>query len=240
MADKWTREKITELARTSNANYAANKTRSGLGSWEWLRNYRRLLKFNLEMAVDLDRKDEIARARLRIRRLNVEGIAMIHEPFHLSNEARDRNAYLEKQDSGTLTWCVDRGKAASAGASAKEAATSEPSRYRSRSRSRKQVRLEPAREPVRLLQAPTSSTEPASASVRLTPAPTPVRLTAAPVRLKPVLPHRRRSTSHSGARNREAFLSEKQSCPLRARRHREIACSTQKFCFRPATGSPKG
>jgi hypothetical protein len=74
----------------------------------------------------------------------------------------------------------------------------------------------------------------------LTPAPTPVRLTAAPVRLMPVIPHRRRSTSHSGARNREAFLSEKQSCPLRARRHREIACSTQKFCFRPATGSPKG
>ena len=232
MADKWTREKITELARTSNANYAGNKTRPGLGSWEWLRNYRRLLKFNLEMAVELDRKDEIARARLRIRRLNVEGTAMIHEPFHLSNEARDQNSDIEKQDSGTLTWCVDRGKAASAGASAREAATSEPSRYRSRSRSRKQVRLEPAREPVRLLQAPTSITEPASASVRLTPAPTPVRLTAAPVRCW--------STSRSGARNREAFLSEKQSCPLRARRHREIACSTQKFCFRPATGSPKG
>jgi hypothetical protein len=163
------------------------------GSWRWLLSHRRLLKFYLKMAIDLDEKDEIARARMKMRRLNVEGIAMNHEPFHLSNEAREWNAYLEKQDSrldseetGALKWFVDRGKAASVGASAREAATSEPSRYRSRSRSRKQVRLEPAREPVKLLQAPTSSTEPASASVRLTPA---------PVRLKPVLPHRRRSTS---------------------------------------------
>ena len=166
-----------------------------------------MLKFILKQAIHLEKKDEITKARMKMRMLNVEGIAVFESDkrFHLSNTTREWNARLETQDSrldsegtGALNWFSDRGTVASAGAGARETAASEPSRYRSRSRSRKPARLEPAREPVRFPQAPTPSTEPASASSRLPPAPTAV--TSKPA---PGSPH-----VNAGAQNPKAVVSE--------------------------------
>ena len=64
-----------------------------------------MLKFVLKLAIRLDRTDEATKARMKMRRLNVEGIAVFDsdKPFHLSNETRKYNAYLEKEDS-RLDW----------------------------------------------------------------------------------------------------------------------------------------
>ena len=60
-----------------------------------------MLKFILKQAIHLDKKDEITKARMKMRRLNVEGIAVFEsdKSFHLSNQTRNWNAFLEQQDS---------------------------------------------------------------------------------------------------------------------------------------------